>query len=92
MHRNRIKRCYGLPREKGKEGRTIPHTLRQQDGISEAAQPTDPVPGDDTEDGTETQVGGYVDADNDEGMEEIQPVRSQRVRRPPDHYGIYIEH
>ena len=63
MHRNLIKRCYGLPREK--EGRAIPHTSRQQDGISEAVQATDPVPGDDTKDGTETQVGGYVDADND---------------------------
>ena len=65
------------------------HTSRQQDGISEAAQPMDPVPGD----GNETQVGGYVDADkNDEGMEEIQTVRPQRVRRPPERYGIYVEH
>ena len=67
-------------------------TSRQQDEISETAQPTDPVPGDDTEDGTETQVGGYVDSDNEEGMEEIQPVRPQQVRRPPDRYGTYVEH
>ena len=67
----------------------MPHTSRQQDGISEAVQATDPVPGDGTKD---TQVGGYVDADNKEGMEAIQPVRSQQVRRPPDRYGIYVEH
>ena len=39
MHRNHLKRCYGLPREKEKEGRTVRHNLRQQDVIIlEAAQ------------------------------------------------------
>ena len=61
---------------------------KHQDGILEAAQTMDPVPEDDTEDHTETQEGGYVEADNDEGMEEIQPFRPQRIRRPPDRYGI----
>ena len=40
--------------------------------------------------------GGYVEADNvnDEGMmEDMQPQRRpQRIRRPPDRYGIYVEH
>ena len=38
----------------------------------------------------------YVEADNvnDEGMmEDIQPqLCPQRIRRPPDCYGIYVEH
>ena len=96
MHRNRLKRCYGLPREKEKEGRTVRHNSRQQDVILEAAQTMDPVPEDDAEDRTETPDGGYVEADNvnDEGMvDDIQPqLRPQRIRRPPDRYGIYVEH
>ena len=92
VHRNRLKRCYGIPREKEKEGQMVRHTSLQQDGILEAAQAMDPVPEDDTEDGTEIQEGGYVEADNDEGMEEIQPLRPQRIRRPPDRHGIYVEH
>ena len=45
---------------------------------------------------TETHDGGYVEAGNvnDEGMmDDIQPqLRPQRIRRPPDRYGIYVEH
>ena len=96
VHRNHLKRCYGLPREKEKEGRTVRHNSRQQDVILEAAQTMDPVPEDDAEDRTETHDGGYVEAENvnDEGMvDDIQPqLRPQRIRRPPDRYGIYVEH
>ena len=88
VHRNRQKRCYGLPREEEKEGRTVHHNLRQQDVILEAAQTIymDPVPEDDAEDRTETHDGGYVEADNyinDEGMmDDVQAQFClQRIRR-----------
>ena len=56
--------------------------------ILEAAQAMDPFP----EGCTETQDGGYVEADSDEGVEEMQPPRPQRIRKPPYRYGIYVEH
>ena len=94
VHRNRLKRCYGLPKNTSKEswqkvsGSKAVHTR--------SVPEKDHVSTDDTPVVTTEQAGGFVDDEvmSDHIPEDVPVLvrRTQRIRRPTDRYGIYIEH
>ena len=95
VHRNRLKRCYGLPKNTTKESRQKDSNLKAVH--TRSVPEKDPVSTDDDSPVVTTeQAGGFVD---DEVMSDHNPEdapvpvrRTQRIRRPTDRYGIYIEH
>ena len=95
VHRNRLKRCYGLPKNTTKESRQKDSNLKAVH--TRSVPEKDPVSTDDDSPVVTTeQAGGFVDDEvtSDHNPEDAPvPVRqTQRIRRPTDRYGIYIEH
>ena len=90
VHRNRLKRCYGLPKEgKGQNRRANP-VPKQTDEASRPSKPQENLAFEDY--AVHAESGCCVDADDEPDADNVQMARPQRNRRPPDRYGIYVEH
>lgn len=85
VHRNRLKRCYGLPKEAAGQKHKAKTVSRRQDLEN---QPS--ITNENLEDPAAESSGAWVEADDE--PEARSAVRPQRIRRPPDRYGIYVEH
>eukprot|EP00731_Ephydatia_muelleri_P030002 Em0021g525a len=94
VHRNRLKRFYGLSKNSVKESRQKDSNLKAVH--TRSVPEKDPVSTDDDSPVVTTeQAGGFVDEVMSDHTPEDTPVpvcRTQRIRQPTDRYGIYIEH
>ncbi|KAL5516223.1 hypothetical protein EMCRGX_G001504 [Ephydatia muelleri] len=90
VHRNRLKRCYGLPKEgTGQNHRANPVPKRK----NEESRPQENLASEDyAVHVPDAESGCCVDADDEPDADNVQMARPQRNRRPPDRYGIYVEH
>eukprot|EP00731_Ephydatia_muelleri_P006855 Em0003g1103a len=90
VHRNRLKRCYGLPKEgTGQNRRANPVPKRK----NEESRPQENLASEDyAVHAPDAESGCCVDADDEPDADNVQMARPQRNRRPPDRYGIYVEH
>eukprot|EP00731_Ephydatia_muelleri_P033860 Em0040g10a len=86
VHRNRLKRCYGLPKEGTGQNRRAKRK-------NEESRPQENLASEDyTVHVPDAESGCCVDADDEPDADNVQMARPQRNRRPPDRYGIYVEH
>ena len=90
VHRNRLKQCYGLPKEgTGQNHRANPVPKRK----NEESRPQENLASEDyAVHVPDAESGCCVDADDEPDADNVQMARPQRNRRPPDRYGIYVEH
>ena len=80
VHRNRLKRCYGLPKEgKGQNRRANP-VPKQTDEASRPSKPQENLAFEDY--AVHAESGCCVDADDEPDADNVQMARPQRNRSP----------